>query len=109
YNSNRKAYVPGKTNRAYTPGPMTPGYWGIELGAGWIDPSLTEGTNWKVGITTSNDPIWGNDPFQPEPYEPYVANPNPRWYQGDLHVHGEGEPGNAPMSETFDLGFGALP
>jgi len=110
YDANRKAYVPGRTNRAFTPGPIDPGLWAIELGAGWIDPSLTEGTNWKVGVTPSDDAAtWADDPFQPDPYQPYVANPSPGWYVGDLHVHGEGEPGNAPMRETLDRGFGALP
>ncbi len=109
YNGDRKAYVPGRTNRAFTPGPMTPGTWAVELGAGWIDPSLTGGTNWKVGVTPSDDAAWANDPFQPTPYQPYVANPNPGWYVGDLHVHGEGEPGNAPMRDTFNLGFGPSP
>lgn len=109
YDSSRKAYVPFRTTRGFSAGPMAAGTWAVELGAGWIDPSLTGGTNWKVGITTSADAGWADDGFQPDPYQPYVANPNPGWYTGDLHVHGEHEPGNATMRQTFDLGFGALP
>ncbi len=104
YNGGRKDYVPGYTTRAYKPGPVQSGQWAVELGAGWIDPDGA-GVDWKVEVTTSNAPEWANDPFVPEPYTPYSANPDAGWYTGDFHVHGEMEPGNAPMTDTLDLGF----
>ena len=108
YQAGRKNYVPGRTTRAYRPGPINPGQWAVEFGAGWIDPDGA-GVDWKLEITTSTDSHWSDDPFVPDPYTPYVANPNPGWYTGDMHVHGEMEPGNATMRQTMDLGFGALP
>lgn len=103
YNQSRKAYVPGRTNRGFTPGPIDPGTWAVELGAGWIPPG---GVDFKVGIVRSSDAsVWANEPFRPRPYEPHVANPKAGWYQGDVHVHGEQEPGNAPIAETLDLAF----
>lgn len=103
YNQSRKAYVAGRTNRGFTPGPVDPGTWAVELGAGWIPPG---GVDFKLAIVQSSDAaVWANDPFEPHPYQPHVANPNPGWYQGDLHVHGEQEPGNAPIGETLDLAF----
>jgi hypothetical protein len=105
YNTSRKAYVPGNTTRAYRPGTMPEGKWAVELGAGYIDPALTAGTTWKVEVRTSTDPAWADENFTPDPYTPYVANASPGWYSGDLHVHGENEPGNAPMTDSFNLGF----
>lgn len=106
YEAGRKAYVPGRTTRAFTPGPMSPGTWAVELGAGWIPAG---GVNFKVGIVQSGDAgLWGNDPFQPDIYRPYVANPKAGWYQGDTHVHGEQEPGNATMKDSLDLAFGKI-
>jgi len=103
---DRKAYVPGRTTRAFTPGPMTPGTWAVELGAGWVPPG---GVDFKVGIVQSSDAgAWASDPFQPTPYESPVANPKPGWYQGDTHVHGEQEPGNATITETLDLAFSPI-
>lgn len=107
YNGGRKDYVPGFTTRAYKPGPIQSGQWAVELGAGWIDPDGV-GVDWKIEVTTSSAPGWANDPFVPEPYTPYTADPDAGWYTGDLHVHGEMEPGNAPMSDTLALGFKPL-
>jgi len=101
---SRKAYVPTYTSRAFKPGPIEPGQWAVELGAGWIDPDGA-GVEWKVEVTTTTNTAWSTDPFQPDPYVPYVANPNAGWYTGDTHAHGEMEPGNALMTDTLDLGF----
>ncbi|MBN8866418.1 MAG: CehA/McbA family metallohydrolase [Solirubrobacterales bacterium] len=107
YNASRKAYVPGFTTRAFKPGPIDAGEWAVELGAGWIDPDGA-GVDWKVEVVTSPDSNWSNAPFTPDPYSSYVADADPGWYTGDLHAHGEMEPGNAPMRQTFDLGFKPL-
>ncbi len=110
-NAVRKDYVPGYTTRAYAPGPIGEGKWAVELGAGWIDPDGA-GVDWKVEVTTSTDAAWKSENagqgFIANPYTPYVANSNAGWYTGDFHAHGEMEPGNAPMSQTFTKGFGDL-
>ncbi|MGK2956515.1 MAG: hypothetical protein ACSLFI_12715, partial [Solirubrobacterales bacterium] len=103
--ATRKAYTPGNTTRAYKPGPVPAGTWAVELGAGYIDAALAGGADWKVGVTTTTDTAWSDESFTPDPYTPYVANPAAGWYAGDLHVHGENEPGNATMENSFDLGF----
>ena len=104
YAVNKKAYVPGRTSRAYKPGPIPAGQWAIELGAGYIDPS-NDGVDWTVEVTPTEFPSWENDPYTPDPYEPNVGNPAAGWYAGDLHVHGEQEPGNALTGDTLDLAF----
>ncbi len=101
-NNSRKAYIPGRTNRGFTPGPVDPGTWAVELGAGWIPPG---GVEFKLEITPSSDGLWADDPFQPDPYTPNTASGKAGWYQGDMHVHGEQEPGNAPIENTLDLAF----
>lgn len=105
--TKRKDYTPGYTTRAYKPGPIGQGKWAVELGAGWIDPDGA-GVDWQVEVTTSTAAEWSNNLFSPDPYTPYTANPAAGWYTGDLHVHGEMEPGNAPMSQTFTKGFDPL-
>ena len=109
YNTSRKAYVSGYTTRAYRPGPIPAGVWAVELGMGWVDPSDTDGVQYHVQVQTTTDTTtWTQHPFDTShPYEPsLVANPNPGWYAGDLHVHGEMEPGNATRSQTFAKAFG---
>lgn len=104
--ATRKAYIPGRTNRGFTPGPIEPGTWAVELGAGWIPPG---GVDFKLGIVQSDDgSVWSNDPFRPDPYSPRVASTKAGWYQGDTHVHGEQEPGNAPIEETLKLAFSPI-
>ncbi len=111
YNTSRKAYVSGKTTRAFRPGPIQEGIWAVELGLGWL-PSATDdpdGIHWEVEVQTTTDSSWSNTPYVPDNYAPYVANPSAGWYDGDFHTHGEQEPGNAPMDQTFAKGFGAGP
>lgn len=109
YEVNRKAYVPGRTSRGYKPGEIQAGTWAVELGAGFIDQALTDGTDWMIEVTPSSDTNWSDDPFVADPYTPNVANSSAGWYVGDMHVHGEQEPGNALMSDTLDLAFGDPP
>ncbi|MGK2931676.1 MAG: CehA/McbA family metallohydrolase [Solirubrobacterales bacterium] len=108
YNLNRKAYVPGNTTRGYLPGTIQEGTWAVELGAGYIDDEPDYLADFKVEVVTSTDPDWADDGFGPDPYTPYVANPAAGWYTGDLHVHGESEPGNAPNDDSFGLGFNTV-
>lgn len=109
YAADRKAYVPGRTNRGYTPGPIPAGEWAVELGGGFIAANLAAGTDWTVEIVPSSDPQWADENFVPDPYVPNVDVNNPGWYQGDAHVHGESEPGNALMQDTLDLAFDTPP
>ncbi|MBN8868999.1 MAG: CehA/McbA family metallohydrolase [Solirubrobacterales bacterium] len=110
YLAGKKNYVPGYTTRAFKPGPIAAGEWAVELGGGWINPG-GQGVDWTVEVTTSTAPEWADatdDVPADSPYQPYTANPNPGWYTGDMHVHGEMEPGNATMKQTMDLGFKPL-
>ena len=56
YNSSRKAYVSGKTTRAYRPGPIQPGEWAVELGLAYIAPNSaddSDGIHYHVLVETS--------------------------------------------------------
>lgn len=108
YNSNRKAYVSGYTTRAYRPGPIAAGTWAVELGIAYIDPSDPD-IHYHVRVETSTDGSWSNAPYAPGGYSSAPASTQPGWYAGDLHVHGEQEPGNAPMSQTFARAFDPPP
>lgn len=111
YNASRKAFFPGYTTRAYQPGPMPQGRWALELGAGWIDPGVAAaGIQYHVQVSYSTDSSWSAHPPTDAPYDgSVVENPAAGWYAGDLHVHGEMEPGNATRTQTFNVGFGAPP
>ncbi|MEZ5156920.1 MAG: CehA/McbA family metallohydrolase [Solirubrobacterales bacterium] len=106
YDSSRKAFVDGYTTRAYRPGPIPQGEWAVELGIAYVDPADADGIHFHVQVLASSDAAWGDDPYSPSgpPTESDVAAPG--WYTGDLHVHGEQEPGNATMTDTFAAAFG---
>ncbi len=106
YNASRKAFVDGFTTRAYQPGPIQAGTWGVELGIAYIDPADSDGIHYHVQVLQSSDAIWSNDPYRPSGPPAATVNSTPGWYTGDLHVHGEQEPGNATMTETFAAAFG---
>ncbi len=109
YNSNRKAFVNGRTTRAYEPGPIQPGEWAVELGIAYVAPDSaadTNGIHYHVQVLQSNDPTWSDHAYVPSGPPAASVNSTPGWYTGDLHVHGEMEPGNATMNETFDAAFG---
>ncbi len=108
YQVSKKAYIPGRTTRAYRPGPVPAGTWAVELGAGYIAPG-NPGVDWTVEVTPTDDAGWSDDAFQADPYATNVADANAGWYTGDLHVHGEQEPGNALAGDTLDLAFGDPP
>jgi hypothetical protein len=108
YEADRKAYVPTFTTRAYQPGPIPAGEWAAELGVASISPDDLDGVDWQVVVETTSDPSWADDPYSPTPYDDSAANPTPGWYAGDVHVHGEQEPGNATMRASFDYAFRSL-
>ena len=109
YAASRKGYVHGRTTRAFVPGPIGQGEWAVELGAAAI-ATLLEGdldskVAFRVQIDVTSSPDFADQPYVPTAYDPAPANPRPGWYAGDFHVHGEHEPGNAPMRETFRYAF----
>lgn len=104
YESARKALVEGRTTRAYSPGSIPEGSWTAELGLA----SIPADTEWAVEVETSSDPGWADDPYTPAPLSDAVSDPNPGWYAGDVHPHGEEEPGNALMKTSFDYAFAPL-
>ena len=82
----------------------------VHLGLGFVDASYSTGVQYHVQVQTSTDSSWTAHPPTNAPYDSTrVANANPGWYAGDLHVHGEMEPGNATRTQTFAKAFGAPP
>ena len=106
----RKAFVHGYTTRAYQAGPMPAGTWAAELGLASIvgPPNDPDGVDWRVRVETSTDGSWSDDPYSSVPYNDTAAAPGPGWYSGDVHVHGEEEPGNSLMSTSFNFAFAPL-
>lgn len=109
YEAAPKGYVSGRTTRAYEPGPIPGGEWVAELGLGAIstttEGNLDNAVAWRVDVQTTTSPAFADDPYSPVPYDESAVRGEPGWYAGDFHVHGEEEPGNALMRETFDYAF----
>jgi len=107
-NATRKAYVSGYSTRAYQPGPIPAGTWAVEIGIAYVDPADDDGIHYHVQVQTSSDgATWADDPYALSGRPDDTVNAAAGWYAGDVHVHGEMEPGNAPVSETLDAAFGA--
>jgi hypothetical protein len=107
-NATRRAFVPEATTRAYRPGSIPEGQWAVELGAAFIAPDLPAdqpGIDYHVEVRTTSDPDWADSGYEPSGYSAAPVATTPGWYAGDFHVHGEQEPGNAPMSQTFSRAF----
>lgn len=105
-----RANVPGRTTKAYVPGPVTPGEWAVELGVAAIttEGDLDDQVAWRVEIEFSDDPSFRADPYVPARFDEAPARATPGWYAGDLHVHAEHSSLNdASMKDTFDYAFGA--
>ena len=101
---------PGKTTRAYRPGPIRAGLWAVELGvAAVVGRELGDAdgsVDWRVEIELSSDPAFADEPYRPARYSRAPAKSSPGWYAGDLHVHGEHSAlADAPMREVFDYAF----
>ena len=110
YEADRKAYVSGRTTRAYQPGPIPAGKWAVELGLASIvgPPADPDGVAWRVRVETSDGGSWSDDPYSPAPYDDSAASQSADWYEGDLHAHGEQEPGNALVGDSLDYAFRPL-
>lgn len=106
YDEKRKAFVQGFTTRAYRPGLIPAGEWAVELGLGHIDDTDVDGIDYRVRVETSSDPVWSGNPRTEVDQDPNPAIDSPGWFAGDLHVHGEMEPGNATRTQTLESAFG---
>jgi hypothetical protein len=111
YTADPRIDPPGKTTRAFRPGPIPVGEWAVELGvASVVSQGDADGkVGWRVEIDLSDDPAFATEPYQPADYEERAAKSDPAWYAGDFHVHAEHSAyGDATMTETFDHAFGSL-
>ncbi len=112
YEAAPKGYVSGRTTRAYEPGPVPEGEWVAELALAAISNSsegnLDDEVDFRVDVQTTSAASFADDPYSPVAYDSSAVRPEPGWYAGDFHVHGEHEPGNALMRETFDYAFGPV-
>jgi hypothetical protein len=108
--ADRRKHVPGKTTRAFRPGPIEPGQWAAELGVAAVVPE-SEGDDdgkvaWRVEIELRSDPAFADEPYQPAGYDTRPARTGPGWYAGDMHVHAEHSAlGDALMTEVFQYAF----
>lgn len=111
YEQNRKAYVSGYTTRAYQAGAIPAGAWAVELGLASIvgPPNDPDGVDWRLRVETSTAASWSDHPYSSAAYNAAAAATGAGWYSGDVHVHGEEEPGNSLMSTSFDFAFATLP
>jgi hypothetical protein len=113
YTANPRIEVPGKTTRAFLPGPIRPGLWAAELGVGAVIPQ-SEGdadgkVAWRVELEFADDPAFADEPYRPARYDSSPVRRHPGWYAGDFHVHAEHSAyGNATMTETFGYAFRPL-
>lgn len=109
YESAPKGYVSGRTTRAYEPGPIPQGEWAVELGLASIatraELNPDNAVAWRVDVQTTSAASFADDPYSGVAYDEAPVRAGPGWYAGDFHVHGEHEPGNALMRETFDYAF----
>ena len=84
---------------------MPAGTWAAELGLASIvgPPTDPDGVDWRVRVETSTAASWSDHPYSSVPYNDAAAATGPGWYSGDVHVHGEEEPGNSLMSTSLRL------
>ena len=112
YAADPQDQTPGKTTRAFRPGPIHRGEWAVELGLASIAsrPADSDGkVAYRVEIELSDDQRFADKPYAPAPYDSGPARSRPGWYAGDMHVHGEHSAlGDAPLREVFDYAFGSL-
>ncbi len=73
-----------QASRGYTPGPVRPGTWHVELGVAALNEA---GADWQVEIRCQAADSGGAQP-QPDPVNAaHIANPSPGWYHADFHMH----------------------
>lgn len=111
YAADPRIEVPGRTTRAFLPGPIRPGRWAVELGVAAVlspaEGNLDGEVAWRVEIELADDRAFTRDPYRPRRYDERPAKRHGGWYAGDMHVHAEHSAyGDATMRETFDYAFG---
>jgi hypothetical protein len=88
----------GVADRCYRAGPIEPGGWWLELGAGEIS---ADGSSYEVQVWARSTTSGAVGP-SPDPVDPHhVADPSPGWHYADLHQHGRHSHPLAPDWETF--------
>ena len=98
-------------DRCYRAGPIEPGVWWVELGAGDLS---AEGSSFEVTVTARSVATGGSAP-PPDPVDPgHVARPDPGWYHADLHQHGRHSHPRAPewdelVARSRAVGLDVLP
>jgi hypothetical protein len=113
YTAKPRVEAPGKTTRAFRPGPIKAGQWAVELGvAGVVGQTLGDADGkvaWRVEIELARDRSFADEPYRAAPYDSKPAKRGRGWYAGDMHVHAEHSAyGDATMREAFDYAFGPL-
>ena len=104
---------PGKTTRAFLPGPIQPGEWAVELGVAAVVPrslgDFDEKVAWRVEIDLADDSAFADEPYRPEKYDTTPADRGSGWYAGDMHVHAEHSAyGDATITEALDYAYAPL-
>lgn len=98
-------------DRCYRSGPIEPGVWWVELGAGEIS---ADGSTYEVTVAARSVATGGTAP-PPDPVDPaHVARPEPGWYHADLHQHGRHSHPRAPewdelVARSRAVGLDVLP
>jgi hypothetical protein len=81
YSASPREEVPGKTTRAFRPGPIPAGQWAVELGVAAVvsqaDGDLDGRVEWRVEIELSDDPSFADEPYRPARYGRRAAWPRP--------------------------------
>jgi hypothetical protein len=91
-------------SRSYTPGPVHPGVWQVELGIAAVS---SVGAHWRVEVACSSPDV--GPAFVPDPVDPdHVARAEPGWYDGDFHVHAyHSTPGGPTYPRLVQFATGA--
>jgi hypothetical protein len=113
YTSRPRIDPPGKTTRAFLPGPIRQGRWAVELGVaaviGAAEGDADGKVAWRVEIDLADAPAFADEPYRPARYDSRPARRRPGWYAGDMHVHAEHSAyGDATMTEAFGYAFRPL-
>ncbi|NLA34515.1 MAG: CehA/McbA family metallohydrolase [Actinobacteria bacterium] len=84
-------------DRGFTPGPVEPGTWHVELGLAEVADA---GATYNVEVLCSDGPV-GEAPTA-DPVDPdHVANDAAGWYRADFHMHSYHSAPNAPSYDEF--------
>jgi hypothetical protein len=87
-------------DRCYTPGPIEPGTWWVELGAGAL---AEHGCDYRIEVAART--AGAGLPPAPDPVDSaHIARAAPGWYHGDFHQHGHhSNPRGPTWEEAVDF------